>query len=108
MRVCRAPAAVPSGSAGSRDAVGARTDTQHSTPSDARVGTKGEGEEGTRDENEMALLLPGLPGSAALPVPYGPLGEGVWELWQGDGYIKKKLQKKRKTEEKRNRGSELK
>lgn len=29
-------------------------------------------------------------------------------LWQGDGYIKKKLQKKRKTEEKRNRGSELK
>lgn len=44
----------------------------------------------------MALLVPGLPGSAALPVPYGPLGEGVWGLWQGDRYIKKKLQKKRK------------
>lgn len=56
----------------------------------------------------MALLLAGVPRSAALPVPYGPLGEGVWGLWQGDGYIKKKLQKKRKTEEKRNRGSELK
>lgn len=26
----------------------------------------------------MALLLAGVPGSAALPVPYGPLGEGVW------------------------------
>lgn len=42
------PAAVPSGSAGSLDAVRAapgagrsRTDTQHSTPSDARAGTKG-------------------------------------------------------------------
>lgn len=50
------PAGVPSGSAGSLDAVGAapgaggsRTDTQHSTTSDARVGTKGEGEEGRRD-----------------------------------------------------------
>lgn len=56
----------------------------------------------------MVLLLPGVPRSAAPPVPYGPLGEGVWGLGQGDGYIKKKLQKKRKTEEKRNRGSELK
>lgn len=41
-------------------------------------------------------------------MPYCPLGERVWGLWQDDGYIKKKLQKKRKTEKKRNRGSELK
>lgn len=33
---------------------------------------------------------------------------GCGGFWQDDGYIKKKLQKKRKTEKKRNRGSELK
>lgn len=49
----------------------------------------------------MALLLAGVPGSAALPVPYGPLGERVRGLWQGDGYIKKKLQKKREKQKRK-------
>lgn len=95
------------------DAPGAdrsRTET-HSTahPQTHRWKTKREGEKGGRDGRMRWLFSwQGCPWPQALPVPYCPLGERAWGLWQDDGYIKKKLQKKRKTEKKRNRGSELK
>lgn len=63
--------------------------------------TEREGEEGGRDGG-MRRLFCWCPRPRALP-----RGERVWGRGQHGGYIKKKLQKKRKTEKKRNRRSEL-
>lgn len=84
----------------------ARTET-HSTshPQTHRWETKREGEEGRRDGRMRWLSSRRGPTQPqALPVPYCPLGERVWGLWQDDGYIKKKLQEeKKKRKEKKQR-----
>lgn len=105
----RAPsAAAPSGSAGRLGAVGAgrsRTDTQHSTAQPQTHGWEQGGKERRADDGGMRWLFScqGCPDPQLFQCPAAHWERGCGGLWQGDGYIKKKLQKKRKTEEKRNK-----